>query len=420
MKDMNAEILSVGSELLLGQIVNSNAQWLSKRLADLGINVFYHHTIGDNFNRLEQAMRLAKERSDLVIVTGGLGPTDDDLTREVASQVINQPIEVDAQVLAKVESYFQKRNQTMTENNRKQAHVFQGSTVFPNDEGMSPGIFTEHENTGWVFLPGVPREMKSIFNQSIDPFLKQKYSLNQKIYSRVLKFIGIGESLLEDRIADIMKKQTNPTIAPLAGDGEVTLRLTAKTKTEESANAMIAKVEKEVLQRVGDYYYGADHETVENRVFQILKDNSLTLSSAESITGGRFIDRMISLPGASTIILGSIVCYQREIKENILKVSKDVLDQHGTVSAPCASELANNIQTMMNSDIGISFTGNAGPNPIEGKEVGLVYIGLKIGSQEPLVESIQVNGTRENIRNRAVKKGFELLYHYLKQYHSIE
>jgi nicotinamide-nucleotide amidase len=414
MKNVNAEIISVGSELLLGQIANTNAQWLSKRLADLGINVFFHHTVGDNFNRLEDVMKLADKRSDLVIVTGGLGPTDDDLTREVAAVVLDKTITTDEEVLRKVEQYFTKNNLRMSENNRKQAHVFSGAKVFYNTEGMAPGMFTSHGQTGWVFLPGVPREMKSLMSTQVLPFLTAHYQLNQKIISKVLKFIGIGESLLEDELSDIIRAQTNPTVAPLAGEGEVTLRLTAKATTEAIGLEMINEVESKILERVGAYCYGADEDSIEYKVFELLREKNMTLSSAESLTGGRFIERIISIPGASSIIPGSIVCYQEESKINVLQIPRKLIQDYGTISKQCASQMATNVLDIMKSTIGISFTGNAGPNAAENKPVGTVFIGIKRDAEEPIIHEYQFKGNRDTIRNRSVKKGFELLYNYLK------
>ncbi|QHS22316.1 competence/damage-inducible protein A [Virgibacillus sp. MSP4-1] len=413
-KDINAEIISVGSELLLGQIADTNAQWISQSLAHMGINVYFHHTVGDNYDRLKSVMELADKRSDLVIVTGGLGPTEDDLTREVGADILSQNLEIHPQVLTKVESFFERRGIFMTENNRKQALVFKDGKVFPNDEGMAPGMFVDHMQTGWIFLPGVPREMKSIFSKSIIPFLKERYPYKNQIVSRVLKFIGIGESILEERISDLIRTQSNPTIAPLAGEGEVTLRLTAKAETSEEALTSISNVQAQLMQRIGDYYYGRNDETLEQKVLEMLKSHSYTLASAESLTGGRFIDQLISVPGASDVIAGSVVSYQTKIKENVLHIPDLLIKKHGTVSEQCAREMAEQVQQKMQSVIGISFTGNAGPDSSEEKPVGLVYIGLKIGDQDTVVKAYQLNGSREKIRQHTVKKGLEWLFYSLR------
>lgn len=410
---INAEIISVGSELLLGQIANTNAQWLSNKLAKIGINVFYHHTVGDNFVRLENVMKLAQDRSDLVIVTGGLGPTDDDLTRDVAKKILQQELVIDEKILQKVKQYFLKNNIKMSENNKKQALVFKGATVFSNTEGMAPGMFVDHHDVGWIFLPGVPREMKAIMEQEAIPFIVKHYHLQEMIFSKVLKFIGIGESILEDKLLDILRNQTNPTIAPLAGDGEVTLRITAKASSKQEAISMFQHLEEEILSRVGEYCYGIDEETLETKVLQYLQQKEMTIASAESLTGGRFIDRLISIPGASSSVVGSIVSYQTRSKEQVLGIDSAIINKYGTISEQCAKEMAEGIQKKMNASIGISFTGNAGPDASEQKPVGIVYIGISNGVKTE-VHSYHFHGNREAIRNRAVKKGLELLYKYLK------
>jgi nicotinamide-nucleotide amidase len=415
-KSVNAEIIAVGSELLLGQIANTNAQWISKKLADIGVNVYYHHTVGDNAQRLEKVFRLAQERSNLVIVTGGLGPTDDDLTRDVAAKVLNQSLILDTAVLNEIEQFFIRRNIVMTENNRKQALVLQNSKVFYNQEGMAPGMFLEYKQTGWVFLPGVPREMKSLMEEQIIPFLQNYYQLDEMIISKVLKFIGIGESLLEDKLADLIQNQTNPTIAPLAKEGEVTLRLTAKSKSKEAGLKQIEELEKQILARVGTYFYGYDEKSIEEKVFKLLQQNNWTISSAESLTGGSFIEKMISIPGASNVVCGSIVSYQTETKIDVLGVPKEIINKYGTISEQCAEEMAVQIQRKMASNIGISFTGNAGPEAVEGKPNGTVYIGVKMNNNEAQVFSVHFNGSRKTVRERAVKKGYELLYKYLSSF----
>ncbi|WP_102028286.1 competence/damage-inducible protein A [Salirhabdus sp. Marseille-P4669] len=413
-REVNAEIVSVGSELLLGQIANTNAQWISEQLAQIGVNVFFHHTVGDNFSRLESVMRLAEQRSHLVIVTGGLGPTDDDLTRDVAKEVLNQQLVINETVLEKVQHYFSKNHIVMTENNRKQALVFQGGEVFLNEVGMAPGILVKKGDTIWVFLPGVPREMKSLMTKSVLPYLVNYYKLDQIIQSKVLKFIGIGESILEDKLKDIIRSQTNPTIAPLAGEGEVTLRLTAKANNTEIASQLISKVEEKIVERVGAFCYGKDQETIEQRVLTLLQEKNRSLASAESLTGGKFIEKLIAIPGASSHVAGSIVSYQEETKVNVLQVSKSIIEQYGTVSSECAKAMAAQIQALMNTSVGISFTGNAGPDASEDKPVGKVFIGVKVANKEAEVYEFQFNGNRDTIRNRAVKKGFEILYNLLK------
>ncbi|MYL33215.1 competence/damage-inducible protein A [Pontibacillus yanchengensis] len=413
--ELNAEIISVGTELLLGQIVNSNAQWLSDRLASMGINVFYHVVVGDNEDRLSHQFKQAHERSDLVIVTGGLGPTDDDVTREVASTILKAPIYEDEEALKEIQEYYDANNQIMTPNNRKQARLLEGAKLLYNSVGMAPGFALHKENTTWVFLPGVPREMKAIMEENGFPFIQEKLVPEHTIFSRMLKFIGIGESQLEHDLQDLIQNQSNPTIAPLAGDGENALRLTAKASSKEEAKAIIQETEDEIMSRVGEYCYGKDHDTIQEKVFQLLKENNEVVASAESLTGGRFVDNLISLKGASSICKGGIVCYSPAVKEQVLEVPPLILDEYGSVSEACALTLSVNVADKLQSTIGISFTGVAGPEPLEGHEAGTVYIGIYKDQQQPFCKKYHFNGDREMIRQRSVKKGFELLYHFLKK-----
>ncbi|TCT26698.1 competence/damage-inducible protein cinA [Melghiribacillus thermohalophilus] len=415
MRHLRAEIIAVGTELLLGQILNTNARWISRKLADLGIDVYYHHTVGDNLKRLKHVMNLAKERSNLIVVTGGLGPTDDDLTKEAASAVIPSELYEHEPSLRHIRDFFKNNHIPMTENNRKQALVFKDAVVFPNQEGMAPGMFVESEQAAWIFLPGVPGEMKHLMTDHVIPFLQKHYHVKDYIVSRILRFIGIGEATLENELTDLIKNQTNPTIAPLANEGEVTLRLTAKAHSKKECDTLISRVEKKVMERVGAYLYGTDDDTIEETVFQLLKSQGLTIASAESLTGGRFIESLVSLPGASSVVAGSVVSYGTEIKKEVLLVSDKIIDEFGTVSAECAGEMAKQIQQIMKTDIGISFTGNAGPNPSEGKPVGTVFIGIKIGDQPVQVKELHLFGSRSQIRARTVKKGYEMLFKKLKK-----
>ncbi|KGX88374.1 competence/damage-inducible protein A [Pontibacillus litoralis] len=409
---VKAEILSVGTELLLGQIANTNAKWLSARLAQMGVHMYYHGVVGDNEIRLREQFFQAKQRSDLVIVTGGLGPTDDDLTREVASEVIGASILEDEEALKRIQAVFAHR--PMTPNNRKQARILQGSTILPNDVGLAPGFVLTKEGTTWIFLPGVPREMKAIMEQHGFDYIQSRFAISSTIYSKMLKFVGIGESQLEHDVHELIQKQTNPTIAPLASEGEVALRLTAKAFSEQEAKALISESERMIMQRVGSFCYGADGDTIEHKVFQLLQASGEQIAAAESLTGGQFMNQLISIPGASAICSGGIVCYTASVKEHVLNVPKLLIEQYGTVSEACAIELAVQVARKLHSSIGISFTGVAGPSELEGQSVGTVYIGIYHAGKQPYAKKFHFHGDREAVRQRSVKKGFELLYHYLK------
>ena len=410
---MNAEIIAVGSELLLGQIVNTNARFLSKNLADLGVNVFYHTVVGDNPDRLKKAIAIAEKRSNLLIFTGGLGPTKDDLTKEAIATYLDKTLVMDQQALQSIEDYFSRTGRIMPKNNKKQALVIEGCKVLPNDHGMAPGMVYESENHIYMLFPGVPKEMEPMFLTYAHPYFSNKLQVQERIVSRVLRFFGIGESQLELDIEDLIDAQTNPTIAPLAGNFEVTLRITAKDQSETKATTMIDNIEKDILDRVGEYFYGYDETSLMSEVSKLLQEKQLTISVAESLTGGMFQKELTAIPGAGNLLKGGVVCYTPEVKQNVLNVKKETIANHGVVSSQCAKELAENVAEIMKSDIGISFTGVAGPDALEGKPVGTVYIGLSIKGKPTRVEKLNLGGNRTNNRIRTVKWG---CYYLLKSF----
>jgi nicotinamide-nucleotide amidase len=412
---MNAEIIAVGSELLLGQIVNTNARFLSQQLASLGINVYYHTVVGDNTDRLKNAIEIAEKRSKIVIFTGGLGPTKDDLTKETIARHIGTDLVMDQVALESIELYFKQTNRTMTENNRKQALVLAGSRILPNNHGMAPGMVLEKENHIYMLLPGPPKEMEPMFLQYGATALSSIAGSNEQIFSRVLRFFGIGEAALETEIEDLIDAQSNPTIAPLASDGEVTLRLSAKHSDPEIAQAMLDKVEGDINKRVGEFLYGYDNTSLKQEVITCLIDKQLTIAAAESLTGGMFLQELTSVRGASAAVKGGVVCYATEVKHNVLQVSQKTIEEHGVVSEQCALELAENAARLLSSDIGISFTGVAGPDELEGKPVGTVYMGLAIKGRPTIVEKLTLGGSREANRLRSVKFGCHFILKHLKE-----
>lgn len=413
MKEINAEIIAIGTELLLGQIANTNAQWISDELSTYGINVYFHTVAGDNHTRVKNLFQLAQERSNLVIVTGGLGPTDDDMTREAFQELSGLSLYEHKRSIEKIEHYFNNHNRVMTPNNRKQALVFEGSKVLFNETGMAPGMIIEYNDVQWVFLPGVPREMKHMFKHKVAPYLFELTGKKEVILSRTLRFIGIGEAELEHRLFELIKNQSNTTIAPLAQDSGVALRLTVKEKSEAIAEKLLDDTEERIFQEVGTYCYGTDETTLEQVVVDLLKKKGMTISSAESITGGLFASEIIRASGASTVFPGSIVSYQTQVKQDILGVSKETIQSYGVVSEPCAKEMAQKIKEQFHTDIGISFTGVAGPDSLENQEIGTVYIGIAT-QEETAVKSFRFNGNRNEIRKRAVLKGLELIFKMLK------
>lgn len=414
MTNVKAEIIAVGTELLLGQIANTNAQWLSNQLASLGINVYQHGVVGDNLNRVQEAFEQAQKRSDIIIVTGGLGPTDDDLTREAFQLMTELELVEHKPSMDKIQSFFEKNNTTMTPNNRRQARVFKGSQVLFNRKGMAPGMIVSHESTTWVFLPGVPREMKGLFTEEVFPYLQKLTGNTEVIKSLVLKFLGIGESELEHRLSHLIQAQKNPTIAPLAQNTGVVIRLTAKEETEERAERLLEESKRQILHEVGDYFYGINDETIEENIISLLKEKKMKIASAESLTGGMFSNRLISVSGASNVCRGGIVCYDTNVKQDVLGVSKETIQNKGTVSEECALEMAEQVSSKLDADIGISFTGVAGPDEVEGKSVGTVYIALTTSNGEKKVEKFIFSGDRNAIRRRATLKGLEIVFHFLK------
>jgi len=412
---MNAEIIGVGSELLLGQIANTNAQYLSKKFAELGINVYYHTVVGDNESRLKEAILTAQKRADLIVFTGGLGPTKDDLTKETIASELGVSLVTDHKALESIESYFEKTNRTMTPNNRKQAIVLEGATILPNDYGMAPGMGITVNGIDYMLFPGPPKELYPMYESYGQAYLAEKLDIKEQIESRVLRFFGIGESQLETDIEDLLDAQTNPTIAPLAADGEVTLRLTAKHEDVAEAHRMLDEVEKQIMNRVGEFFYGYDLTSLQAELIAKLQEQQVTVASAESLTGGLFSGTLTSIPGSGDVVKGSIVAYQTEIKHHVLHVAKETLERDGAVSKRCAEEMAVGVKKLTGSDIGISFTGVAGPSKQEDKEVGTVYIGIAFKDEKTRVYPLKLTGSRDGIRKRTVNYGSYYLLQLLKQ-----
>lgn len=396
---MRAEILCVGTELLLGDIVNTNAQYLSRRLADLGISVYHQSVVGDNIERLKKEFEEAFTRADLVITTGGLGPTPDDLTKETGADYFNKKMVLDQDSLDKLNSYFIKKGkEELKGNNIKQAYFPEGSIILPNNHGTAPGCVIEENNKVLIVLPGPPREMKPMFENSVVPFLK-KYSKGI-LKSKVLRICGIGEGIMAEKISDIINDSINPTVAPYAKEWEVTLRITSKANTEEEASKLIEPVESEIRRRLGENIYGEDETSLEEVIAKILISKNLTISTAESCTGGLIASRLVDYPGISSVFLEGAVTYSNGAKINRLKVKEETLENFGAVSEETAREMAEGIAKTSGTNIGLSTTGIAGPGggTVE-KPVGLVYVGLYINGNVQ-VKKLELSGTREMIRRR--------------------
>ncbi len=413
---LNAEIIAVGTELLLGQICNTNAQYLSKRLAEIGVNVFHHTVVGDNPRRLVDIIEQAEARADLLIFTGGLGPTQDDLTKEIVSKHLNRQVVRNEAAWEKIQDYFKRTGRNMTSNNEKQAYVIEGAKVLQNDHGMAPGMFVQSGGNFYMLLPGPPHEMKPMYeNYGREAIIQQMGSI-ERIESRELRFFGIGEAQIADRLTPLIESQSNPTVAPLAGEGDVSVRLTARSTTKEKAIAMLDEIEEKVQEKVGDYFYGYDDASVRKELLKQLEAQKLTVAAAESLTAGLFQSEMASVSGVSAILLGGIVCYSNKAKIELCNIRQETIEQYGAVSEQCALELAANVRKLLAADIGISFTGVAGPDSLEGYPPGTIWIGISQKGKEPKAHLIKLVGTRNRNRKRTVDYGcYYLLQHLLEK-----
>lgn len=403
---MNAEILAVGTEILLGDIVNTNAQYIAQGLAELGIDVFYQTVVGDNPDRMKTAMNIAFERADIIITTGGLGPTGDDLTKEIGAEYFGRKLILDEKALDRIKKFFDKMKRPMTDNNVKQAMVPVNSTVMYNENGTAPGIIIEDNNKILIMMPGPPKEMKPMFSKQVKPYLASKQ--NHTLVSRTLRIAGVGESAMESMVRDMIDRQSNPTIAPYAKDTESILRITASAKTTEEAEKIIEPIAEEIYRRFGDSVYAEGETSIQETVAKILIDKKVMIAVAESCTGGLVAAKLIEYPGISEVLLEGAVTYSNEAKKRRLGVKDETLSAYGAVSAETAAEMAKGIAMTSGADIGVSTTGVAGPGPSEGKPEGLVYVGVYMGGKS-YVKELHLAGKRNVIRERAAYSALDFL-----------
>ncbi len=405
-----AELIAVGTELLLGNIANTDAQTLSKELSALGINVFYHTVVGDNPQRLRQAVEVAKTRADLIITTGGLGPTCDDLTKNVLADCFGKKLVYNEEAARRMENFFCKLHPDsgrMTENNYQQAYLPEGCVPFQNDRGTAPGCGFVAGGVRVVMLPGPPSECGPMFRDKAIPFLSDL--TDGAIVSRSLRLFGIGESAAESQLREQMNAMENPTLAPYAKEGEVELRITAKAADPAAARALIAPVEADLRERFGPLVYGADVPSLEAVCLQRMKERGLTLSAAESCTGGLIAQRFTDLAGASAVFKGGVVSYWSEVKHDILGVPQELLDQYGAVSEPVARAMAEGVRRLTGADLAVSATGVAGPDPDDrGNPVGLVFVGIA-WQGGGFVRQVHAVGPRGRIRHIAASHAFDLI-----------
>ena len=407
------EILSVGTELLLGNIANTDAQMLSQGLSELGLNVFWHTVVGDNLQRAEEAVALAKQRADIIITTGGLGPTCDDLTKNVLAEAFGKKLIFDEESARRIRSYFQRTGRPMTDNNLQQAMLPEGCTILPNDWGTAPGCAFEADGVHVIMLPGPPSECRPMFQYRARPYL---LSLSEGVIaSHTIKLFGIGESAMEARLREQMNAMSNPTLAPYAKEGECELRVTAKAATDAEAQALLQPTVEQVKKLFGDKVYGVDVPSLEYVVIQALKTKDLTLGVAESCTGGLIAKRLTDVPGASAAFKGGIVSYTNEIKENLLGVPPHMLERYGAVSKEVAAAMAEGARKALGCDIALSATGVAGPDKDDwGNEVGTMFVAIstfKGTHVRPL--HLGTRPMRERLRTQTASHAFDLARRYL-------
>jgi len=409
-----AEILCVGTELLLGDIVNTNAAYLSQQLAALGIGVYRHTVVGDNPARLKSALESALAASDLVITSGGLGPTYDDLTKETVAACMGRSMYMDEHSLSRIEDYFRKTGRVMTDNNRKQAMMPEGAVIFDNDYGTAPAlaIFREEDNKTVVMLPGPPNELMGLWRDRVLPYLRKKRQ--GVIVSRNVYLFGIGESAMEARLGNLLQEAVNPTVAPYCKEGEVRLRVTASAESEEQARELCDDMVLTLRQSpIGEFIYGVDVEDLEHAVIAYLHQSGRTLSCAESCTGGLIAKRLTDVSGSSDVFFGGCVTYTNEIKERLLGVSSQTLTQYGAVSEQTAKEMAEGVRRALGTDIGVSTTGIAGPGGgSEQTPVGTVFVGISTEAGT-WVRPLQLSAKRSRtyIRTVAASHALEMVLH---------
>ncbi|MBO7096021.1 MAG: competence/damage-inducible protein A [Lachnospiraceae bacterium] len=415
---MNAEIICVGTELLLGNIVNTNAAFISERISRLGISCFNQCVVGDNMDRCLAQLKESSSRSDIIILSGGLGPTEDDMTKEAVAKFNRLPLVEDKKSRKAIEEYFAKRNTLPTENNWKQALLPKGAKAVPNANGTAPGIILETKNCTYILLPGPPFELEPMFEKQIMPYLASLQS--GVLYSKTVKIVGVGESRAETMIMDMIDAQTNPTIATYAKTGEVHIRVTSYASDKKEAAKLVKPVEKELKKRFGSSIYTTDEKvTLERAVMDLLVSGSMTLSTVESCTGGLISSRIVSESGASEILKCGFVTYSNESKSKLVGVKKSTLDKYGAVSEQTASEMAKGGAKASGSDVCISVTGIAGPDGgTKEKPVGLVYIGCCVKGKVT-VKEFRFSGNRNKIRNLSATNALilarECILEYIKE-----
>lgn len=415
---MKAEIIAVGTELLLGQIVNTNAQFLSQKLAGLGVDVYFQTVVGDNAERLREAIEIGRKRADLLLFTGGLGPTQDDLTKDVLADYLNRKLIIHEPSMSAIEHMFSSRGLHMVESNRRQALMLEDSDPLENTAGLAVGNGISADGTLYLLLPGPPKEMKPMMDGAGETWLRSKLGETQPLYSRLLKFAGIGESNLEAALLDLIEGQSDPTIAPYAKENEVTIRVSTKADSEAAADRKIDETVEKIKDRAGDYLYAQKDVPIEEEIVRLLRGSHRKLASAESISGGLFAELITNVPGSSGEYVGGVVTYTNLMKHHLLSIPMSQLEGKGApgaISDSTAMLMAERVRELSDADFGVSLTGVAGPAESEGKPVGLVYAAIAERGKPTVVYTMNLNGNRSSIRMRAVKSALYRLWLALRE-----
>jgi len=414
---MTVEIIAVGTEILLGNIVNTNAAYLAEKCAGLGLSCYHQDVVGDNEERLCETIKTALARADILLLSGGLGPTQDDLTKEAAAKVLGKPLYLHEASREAIRLFFEKRGMEITDNNWKQAMVPEGCIVVENPNGTAPGIIMAENGKHVILMPGPPNELIPMFETSIIPYLSKLQSC--VIFSQTVKICGVGESKLKTMVKDLIEKQTNPTIATYAKTGEVHLRVTARAEDEKEAKKLVKPVVKELKGRFGSSIYTTDDAvTLEKSVVDLLLANHLTICTVESCTGGLLAARLINVPGVSEVFKAGYITYSNKAKRRLLGVKKTLLLKHGAVSEQIAKEMARGAALASKADVTVSITGIAGPGGgTEEKPVGLVYMGCSVCGRVT-VKKCQFDGSRAKIRENSVSAALSLMRECILQYYS--
>ncbi len=410
-----AEIVSVGEELLLGDVVDTNSAVLSRFLREAGYSVLYRQTCGDDADRLEAALSLALSRSDVVLVTGGLGPTYDDITRDIAARLFHVPLLPDREVERDIREYFLRRGVTMSENNLLQAQVPEGARVLKNEWGTAPGLWLSGESGEMILLPGVPREMKNLMVHRVLPELKKRSG--KRVLTRILHFYGISESLLDEKIRDLTSDPEGFVIAPYAGKGEVELHITAMGEDENGILLKLDEAEQKIQERIGEFFYGRGDTSLEETLVLLCREKGVTLATAESCTGGLLSQRITSIPGSSAVMTLGVTSYTERVKKEVLKVGEKTLTDQGVYSKACAMEMAQGVRRLSGARIGIGITGIAGPGgETESDPVGTVYLAVTDGTTELCERCTFGHKTadREFVRTLAASKALSMVLFLLK------